>query len=63
MLDTKKGLILFLLLGAAVISYLIGFMVGVGVFVMIGLLFETGFWLKWFHYTSNEKNKWTHIIE
>ena len=53
--DIPRWLVLVLLLGAAALSYLIGFMPGLGLFLILGMLFEIGFWLKLFRRPDNAK--------
>lgn len=40
--------ILLALISAAVVSYSVGFMVGLGVFVAVGVVFELAFWFQLF---------------
>ena len=42
-------LILFVLLAVAGFFYFIGFTTSLSVFLVFGVLFEVGFWLKLFH--------------
>jgi len=46
--NIPRWLILTLLLIATVACYFVGFMIGVGVFLAIGIIFELVFWLKLF---------------
>jgi len=46
----SRGLIIVVCLTAAIISYLVGFSFGVGLFIFLGVLLELAFWfnlLKW----------------
>lgn len=49
---TPRWLVLTLLFGAAALSYLAGFMAGFGLFLILGLLFEIGFWVNLFRRTK-----------
>jgi len=43
-----RSVVLILLLCAAVVSYLVGGIYGVGLLIALGLLFELGFWFNLF---------------
>ncbi|MEM7358371.1 MAG: hypothetical protein AAF431_04710 [Pseudomonadota bacterium] len=49
-----RWLILSLLIGAAVLCYIIGFTPGMGLFLILGMVFELSFWVKVFRHSDKE---------
>ena len=50
-------LVLTVLLVAALLSYAIGFMPGFGVFIILGVVFELGFWIGLFNRQNSSNNE------
>jgi len=49
-----RWLVLCTLIGAAILSYIFGFKQGLGLFLVLGAVFEIGFWLKLFKKPEKE---------
>ncbi len=56
MFQVHKWLILFILIICAGISYSIGFARGAIILIIIGVLFELGFWVGLFNYHKQDKD-------